>query len=54
MESFEDERLAIAVRHLFSSRRVEIALDDGSSFLIPVDQLEILNWMDNLKAVSTT
>lgn len=44
MENFEDERLATDVQYLPSDRRIEINLDDGSSFFIPIDSLEMLNW----------
>ena len=44
MAKFEDERMATAVQYLPDTRQVEIGLDDRSSFLIPVDSLEMLNW----------
>ena len=44
MANFEDERIAVAVHYLPATRKIEINLDDYSSFLIPVDNLEMLNW----------
>lgn len=42
MEPSEDYRRAVSARYIANSRDLEIALDDGSRHLIPVDKLEMV------------
>ena len=47
MAAYENERLAVSTRYLASSQELEIALNDGSRHLIPVDKLEMVEETDN-------
>ena len=42
MATYEDYRLATAVRYIASSQELELTLDDGSRHLIPVNRLEMV------------
>ncbi|MEL6351009.1 MAG: DUF2442 domain-containing protein [Cyanobacteria bacterium J06627_28] len=38
----EDTRKAISARYLLENRELEISLEDGSRYLVPVDRLEMV------------